>query len=585
MMILKDTARLFTLSWKHNRRLMAAACCVVLLTSLVPFVQSYAVSELLNSLVSQSSDRIWFFLGMLLAAGLVISFANTTQFFIKTVLYKELFQFLAVLIHRKVAELEIRTHEDPQKKDLITKVQDNAMWRAPDYMQRMIYLVQNSIEFMAATVILFTSSALLGAVVVVTGLPRMLVDLRYNDELWKVETRMSETRRKFWYARYHLVELKALLELKLFQTVDFFVELLGLHLGTVKDEEVRVERKNLRWQLLCVLLSEAGAIFIVCSLVSFAMHGKIQVGSFAFYLGSLGALRLSLNSLSQNIGSQLRDGKFVRDMFELFDLERENGSQSKVQRQRVHSIEFRDVRFAYPGTDREVLCGVNLRLKAGQTLGIVAENGSGKTTLAKLLCRIYEPTSGAILVNGRDIREFELEEWRSSIGVMLQEYGHYEHLDIRTAIQLGRINDPAPGESVVKAAQRGDAHDFITALPSEYDTTLGRAFVGGVELSGGQYQKIAVSRMFYRDPEIAIFDEPTSAIDGDAEARIFEEILRGLPNCTKLLISHRYYTLRKADLICVLEHGKVAELGSHDELVALRGIYASRYKAQANEYV
>lgn len=585
MKLVKDTIRLFALSWGHNRRLMSAAVLVVALTSLTPFVQSFSLGQLLNALVSEEWPRVWCLTALILCAGLVFSLANTVQFYIKTVLYKELFQFLTVLIHKKIAELEIATHEDPQKKDLITKVQDNAMWRAPDYMQRMIFVAQNFIEVLVATVVMFSVDARLGLIVVATGLPRFILDVRYNSELWKVETEVSELRRKFWYARYYLVELKALLEVKLFQCVDFFVGLLNSHLGTVKDREVAVERRNLRGQLVSVALSEGAAIYIVMALITMVVQNRLNVGSLAFYLGTLGTLRSALNSLSQNVGSQLRDVKFVRDMFDVFDQKSETYDRNMHPLAAIEELEFRNVNFAYPGTEKRILKNINFRLRKGQTLGIVAENGSGKSTLAKLLCRIYEPLSGQILVNGRDIREFALDEWRSTIGVMLQEYSHYEHLDIATAIRLGRINNGKLSEEIVAAAKRGDAHEFIAELPAQYSTTLGRAFAGGAELSGGQYQKLAISRLFYRNPGIAIFDEPTSAIDGEAEARIFEEILRGFPCCTKLLISHRYYTLRKADLICVLDGGEVAELGSHTELMLQGGIYATRYKAQANEYV
>jgi ATP-binding cassette subfamily B protein len=238
----------------------------------------------------------------------------------------------------------------------------------------MIYLSQNSIEFCAATVILFAANPVFGGLILLAGLPRLIFDGRYNNELWKVETRMSETRRKFWYARYFLIEQKALLEVKLFQAVDFFVDLLGLHLARVKIEEVAVERRNLNWQLLSVVLSELVVVYIVCTLVSMQQHGILTVSEFVFFLSSVGTARLSLGSLSQNIGSQLRDGKFVRDMFELFDLEGEGAVSEKSPVDGISEIEFRNVHFAYPGTSRKVLNGINLKLYAGQTLGIVAEN-------------------------------------------------------------------------------------------------------------------------------------------------------------------------------------------------------------------
>ncbi|MCB0333190.1 MAG: ATP-binding cassette domain-containing protein, partial [Bdellovibrionales bacterium] len=229
---------------------------------------------------------------------------------------------------------------------------------------------------------------------------------------------------------------------------------------------------------------------------------------------------------------------------------------------------------------------LSFTLRKGETLGLVAPNGSGKSTLAKLLCRIYEPTTGQILVNGRDYREYPLHEWRAKLGVMLQEYSHYEHLDVQTAIQLGRI-DGYNGDlqsHLEAAALRSDSRTFIDRLPKKFNTVLGRHFVDGVELSGGQYQKLAIARILFRNPDIAIFDEPTSAIDGESEAKIFQSLLQTLPDSIRIFISHRFYTLRKADYICVLEEGKAQEFGSHNELLEYGGVYATRYTAQAREY-
>ena len=244
-----------------------------------------------------------------------------------------------------------------------------------------------------------------------------------------------------------------------------------------------------------------------------------------------------------------------------------------------------NVSFAYPGTDRLILKDINLTLTSGMTLGLVAENGSGKSTLAKLLCRIYEPTKGRILINGRDLKEFDKEQWQSLVGVMLQEYGHYEHLRIDDAIALGRTSSRNGDKRIIEAASESDATGFIDALPHGYKTTLGRSFEDGVELSGGEYQKLAIARLFYRKPQLAIFDEPTSAIDSNAEPKIFKNIFEGQLQCIKILISHQYYTLRRADSICLIDDGRIVEMGSHDELMAQNGRYAERYRRQASEYV
>jgi ATP-binding cassette subfamily B protein len=493
-----------------------------------------------------------------------------------------------VVILRTTANLDIASHENPERRDLLTKVEENAMWRAPDFMQRLFQLLQNLTEVSIAALIFLGADWQLGMAIILVSLPRIWNDLTYNNKLWEVETQVAETRRKFWYSRWFLIAMAALPEVKLFQNVPYFVGRIDRLLGSIKAKEMEVELRNAGVQLAVLAASEAVAITALVFFVHRALSGSIDLGTLAFLIGSSSVFRSSLQSLSQNIGSQFRDGKFVRDMFEAFDLKPlvHTNSQSKKQLDgQIEEIQFENVWFAYPGTERWILKDFNLRIAGGSTIGIVAENGSGKSTLAKLLCRMYDPTRGRILVNGVDIREFDLDYWQSKLGVVKQDFLHYDHLDIKSAICLGRASaEPTDIQAVRFAAEAADAHGFIEALPLGYASTLGTSFRGGVELSGGQYQRLALARVFYRQPEIAILDEPTSAVDSDAEARIYQKILSCLPACTKIVISHRYYTLRKADKICLLQNGEVTECGTHDELMQLGAVYAERYKAQAAEY-
>ena len=591
--LFRDAIRLFKIAWVQKRGLLTMTAVVVVFVSLVPFIQGFAFGQLLNGLVSATghklNSRSSALLSIFLVCGLVIALASTLQFFLKTVVYKELFQMITVMIHERIAGLDIATHEDPKRKDLLNRVQENAMWRAPDFVQRMTFLFQNSIEVIVASFVFGSIDWRLGLVVFGSIVPRVGCDIKYNHNLWVVETSLAEVRRKFWYARHFLTETRALNEVKLLQAVNFFVNLVKGHLERVKQAEIKAERRNLKAQLLSLVLFESVAMVVIAILVHRTIKGEVAVGNLAFYIGALTTFRMSLNSLSQNIGNQLRDGKFVRDMFEAFDLPptltmidpksaRDPGS--------IQEIDFENVSFAYPGTDRLVLKGINLKLRIGQTLGIVAENGAGKSTLAKLLCRIYDPTTGRILANGIDIREFDLDKWQARIGVMLQNYSHYEHLEIEQAVRLGRtsLNGSVGFEAVQNAARLAEAHEFIQRLPLKYDTVLGPNFDGGVDLAGGEYQRLAIARIHFRNAEVAILDEPTSAIDGEAEARIFEQILGQMPNALKILISHRFYTLRKADIICLIQAGRVSECGTHAELIALDGVYAQRYRSQAAEY-
>ncbi|MCA9200723.1 MAG: hypothetical protein KDA87_24460, partial [Planctomycetales bacterium] len=279
--------RLFKLVWSKYRRLLSISAVVIVLVSCLPFLQNYAVGELLNKLVrlagtGKFGSELSALLVLVLVAGSAFVACSVGQYFLRSVLYKELFQSLAVLIHRKVAELDIPTHENPQRKNLITKVQENAMWRAPDFVQRMMFLTQNTLECIIATAVFINADWIIGSMIFASMIPRLIVEVHYNHALWKVETGVAETRRKFWHTRWFLVDVRALTEVKLFQNVRYFVDLLGDQLGEIKDREIEVERRNLRNQLLTLIVSEGASILAIIAFVNRVIEGTLEVGSLAF---------------------------------------------------------------------------------------------------------------------------------------------------------------------------------------------------------------------------------------------------------------------------------------------------------------
>jgi ABC-type multidrug transport system fused ATPase/permease subunit len=264
----------------------------------------------------------------------------------------------------------------------------------------------------------------------------------------------------------------------------------------------------------------------------------------------------------------------------------------RVQNARVLSadvapeIVLDNVSFAYPGTDKLVLKNLSLAIPSGAKVALVGVNGSGKTTLVKLICRIYDPTEGTILVNGHDLRDLNLDSWHHQMSVLFQDYADY-HFLVKDVIAMGRRNGSPAADmyKVRQAARQSGAEGFIAEWAGQYEQMVGREFPDGIDPSKGQLQKLALARSFYRDPGLLILDEPTASIDAEAEARIFEE-LEALPrDKTVILISHRFSTVRKADRICVFKDGIVAEQGTHDDLMRLSKIYARLFKIQAAGYV
>lgn len=250
---------------------------------------------------------------------------------------------------------------------------------------------------------------------------------------------------------------------------------------------------------------------------------------------------------------------------------------------RPPKIEFRDVSFKYPGTNRLVLRNVSFTVEPGESIAFVGQNGAGKTTIIKLLLRLYRPTGGQILVNGQDLNEVKIESWYKLVGTLFQDFTLFQFLSAKDNISFGNT-DVESETKVVEAAKRADAHGFIEQYPLGYDQRLMKSLKDGIEASGGQLQRVAIARTFYRDAQVLVLDEPTSAIDAKAEQDIFNEIKRIQADRTTIIVSHRFSTVRQASQIVVIENGKVAEHGRHEELLRQSGSYAELFNAQAEGY-
>jgi ATP-binding cassette subfamily B protein len=317
-----------------------------------------------------------------------------------------------------------------------------------------------------------------------------------------------------------------------------------------------------------------------------ALVGSIPVGGLLLAFTTYTRFYQTVNGYVESISFTEEAARYASRWFELFDLKPKIVSKDNAQRISITEpplIEFKNVSFRYPNEKSEgamVLKQLNFSIKPGEKIAIVGVNGSGKTTLIKLLCRIYDPTEGSIYVNGTDLRDIQLEDWQSAIGILFQDFPIY-NLSIRDSIGVGRISDNNNAIRLKEAAQFSGADEFIT----DYDQLIWKEFEGGIDLSKGQHQRMAVARMFYRNAAITILDEPTASIDAVTEEKIFSSLEKHMEGKTVILITHRFSTVKNADKILVLEHGKIIEQGTHRELLQRSGKYAELYIMQAKRYL
>ena len=334
------------------------------------------------------------------------------------------------------------------------------------------------------------------------------------------------------------------------------------------------------------LLPTAGYYGAYVLILIRTMAGAMTVGSLTFVAGAFARSRSLIETLFSSLNNIAEQALYIKDLFDFFETQPSIVSVPNAlpaPRPIRSGFEFRDVSFAYPGSERQVLRRVSFHFDAGERIALIGENGAGKTTLVKLLARLYEPTGGAILLDGVDLREYDVDSLRGEIGVIFQDYMRYDML-VRENIGFGRIEELANQPRVESAARKSLADPMIAQFKLGYDQMLGRRFENGVDLSAGQWQKVALGRAYMRDAQVLILDEPTASLDARAEYEVFLRFADLTRGRMAVLISHRFSTVRMADRILVLADGALVEQGTHQQLVALGGRYAELFELQAAGY-
>jgi ATP-binding cassette subfamily B protein len=487
-------------------------------------------------------------------------------------------------IIRKTAELTIAQLEDPEFYDKLERARTQTNSRV-DLMTNALGQAESLISMVSLIAGLIYFEPILILILILSIIPSFINEAKFSSTRYSLARSWTAERRELDYLRFIGANNQTAKEIKLFGLTDFIAERFK---GLSNDYYLINKKLSLRqsfygslFNILGVLSYYGAYVYIILRVLT----GVITIGELTFLSGSFNRLRNNLQGFFSRFTRISESALYLQDYFDFIDLTVEQNAEVKTAMPKTikEGFQVNNLHFAYAGSETEVLKGVTFTLKAGEKMAFVGQNGAGKTTLIKLFLRFYEPTQGEILLDGININRFDVDAYRKRFGVIFQDFFKYE-FTLRENIAVGNIDQVQNDEVINYAASKSLAEQVVTEMADGLEQRLGRRFYKGTELSGGQWQKVALARAYMKDADVMVLDEPTSALDAQAEFDVFERFIALTKGKISIIISHRFSTVRMADRILVLQNGQVLELGTHEELMAHPKLYAELFKLQAAGY-
>jgi ATP-binding cassette subfamily B protein len=592
---LRNTPQAFRLVWTASRSATLVGIGLTLIAALLPAGQAWAGKLIVDAIVAAINQGMEPLAGLrsvapylLLEFALLLTGSVTSQVRSLTdrILQSQLTNQINSLIIRKANSLDLRFFEDPIFYDTLQNARRQADTSALAIVNSSLQMVQQVITLVTLVILLARFSPWLAVIVFVAAIPAFLSQSQYAERAFRAVSRRAPESRLLNYLEMLLTGIESVKEIKLFGLGEPLLKRYQeLFTRFYLEDRAIAERRTvagLGWGLLSTLAYYGAYAWIVLRTIA----GSITLGDMTMFLSIFRQSQSSIRSLLDSLNRLYESNLYLDNLMTYLELQPQlvSPADGLIAPEPIRQgIEFRGVSFCYPGSDVEVLRDVNLHIRPGERIALVGLNGAGKTTLIKLLTRLYDPTQGQILLDGVDLREYDLTSLHQRFGVIFQDFVRYQ-FTVRENIGFGQVDALYDLERIRDAADRGGASPIIEKMPRGYDTMLGRRWEKGLELSGGQWQKIALARAFMRKAEVLVLDEPTSALDAEAEYEVFRRFGELMEGRIAVLISHRFSTVRMADRIVVLSAGKIIELGSHAELIRLDGSYARLFNLQAEGY-
>lgn len=589
--VFRYSHRAIHLVWTTSRLLTVMLAVLTIVAGILPAAIAWVGKLIVDGVVAAMAEpepNVQSVLSLVMFEALIVILLAGSQRGIsasQSLLRALLGQRVNVMILEKALTLTLSHFEDSEFYDKLTQARREASSRPLSLVNRTFGLVQNLISLSSFAVLLFTFSPWAVIILFGAGLPSFFAEAKFSGDAFRLFRWRSPDTRMQMYLETVIAREDGVKEVKLFQLGPRLLQRYREICNKlyVEDRQLTIRRDT--WGFLLGLISSGAFYGAYAWIVIATVNGEITLGAMTMYLMLFRQGQAAVTAILSAISGMYEDNLYLSNLYEYLaqPVPASPGRAVKGPEPR-RGLEFENVSFAYPGAKDSALSNISLTVRPGEGLALVGENGSGKTTLIKLLTRLYEPTEGRILLDGLDLRDWDLEALRRRIGVIFQDFGRYQ-FTVGENIGAGdvRYMDDTPRQ--VAAAETGMAAPFIEAMPEAYDTQLGRWFKDGRELSGGQWQKIALSRAFMRsEADILVLDEPTAAMDAASEAAVFDLFRSQSHDKMTILISHRFSTVRAADQIVVIHDGRIVERGDHDQLLAENGTYAQLFRLQAKGY-
>jgi ATP-binding cassette subfamily B protein len=588
---LENVRPLLKMVWETSPFLTCVSVICRLLRAALPVATLYIGKLIIDAVVrgirggAMDSGRIWRLVAAELSLAVVSDLLGRGVAVADSLLGDRFTNRVSVELMQHASTLDLAHFEEPEFYDKLERARRQTMGRM-QLMAQVMGAAQDLITLATLTSALVVFSPWLLLMLVCAVLPAFLGETHFASLSYSLLYRWTPQRRELDYLRWLGATQESAKEVKIFGLGNYLTERYRRLADQFYNENRALVIRRAGVGSVLALLGTAGYYGAYVVILYRTIHGALTVGDLTFLAASFARSRALIEGVLSSFSSISEQAMYLDDLFAFFRMEPLISSRPgalPAPRPIRQGLEFRHVSFRYPGAERDCLHDLNFELRPGQRIALIGENGAGKTTITKLMARLYDPTEGQILLDGADLREYDLEDWRREIGVIFQDYMRY-HMRLWENIGLGRVELLDDRRRIEKAARLSLASDVASRLEKGLEQMVGRRFTDGVDLSGGEWQKVALGRAYMRDAQLLILDEPTATLDARAEHQVFERFAELTQGKIAVLISHRFSTVRMADRILVLDEGEIIEEGTHAELVRLRGQYAELFELQAAGY-